>query len=175
MQAEGREWLDLFSPELIEKFDYVFTDAMTWTNSRGNRMRLWIPAETDVGEPEDFMEQLVWQIEKILTEPIAIYVNPTYLPEEIADRYEELWTDERIDRVIRALKENGVALELNSRYKLPGKRFIQRAKEEGVKFAMGTNNTKAEDMGRLDWSIKMVHDFNLQSSDMYLPGCINPY
>lgn len=170
MQAEGREWLDLFSPDLVEKFDYAFTDAMTWTNSRGTRMRLWIPEETDVGDPEDFMEQLVTQIEKILTEPISIYVNPTYLPEEIADRYEELWTEERINRVIRALKENNVALELNSRYKLPGKRFIQRAKEENVKFAMGTNNTSGHDLGRLDWSIQMIHDFNLQSSDMFLPG-----
>lgn len=133
-------------------------------------MRLWIPEETDVGDPEDFMEQLVAQIEKIVTEPISIYVNPSYLPEEIADRYEELWTDERIDRVILALKENGVALELNSRYELPGLRFIQRAKEEGVKFAMGTNNTTAENLGKLDWSMKIVHDLNLQSSDMFLPG-----
>jgi len=133
-------------------------------------MRLWIPEETDVGDPEDFMEQLVAQIEKIVTEPISIYVNPTYLPEEIADRYEELWTDERIDRVIMALKKNEVALELNSRYKIPGIRFIQRAKEEGVKFAMGTNNTTADNLGRLDWSLKVVHDFNLQSSDMFLPG-----
>jgi len=126
MQAEGREWIDMFAPELIAKFDYVFTDAMTWTNKRGARMRLWIPEETDVGDPEDFMEQLVAQIEKIAEEPISIYVNPTFLPAEIAERYEELWTDERIDRVIKALKENEVALEINSRYKIPGKRFIQR-------------------------------------------------
>ncbi len=170
MQAEGREWVDMFDPSLIARFDYAFTDAMTWTNDRGTRMRLWIPEETDVGDPEDFMDQLVAQIEKIVTEPIAIYVNPTYLPEEIDDRYEELWTDERIDRVVKALKDNGVALEINSRLQRPGKRFIQRAKEEGVKFAMGTNNTSAESLGRLEWALEMVHEFNLQSSDMFLPG-----
>ncbi len=43
MQAEGREWLDLFSDESRERFDYAFTDAMTWTNNRGVRQRLWIP------------------------------------------------------------------------------------------------------------------------------------
>src|SRR5512139_521724 len=32
MQAEGREWVNLFSRESIEKFDYVFTDAMTFTD-----------------------------------------------------------------------------------------------------------------------------------------------
>ncbi|NIN37058.1 MAG: glycosyl hydrolase, partial [Gammaproteobacteria bacterium] len=35
MQAEGREWLNMFSPEMIAKFDYVFTDAMTFTDNRG--------------------------------------------------------------------------------------------------------------------------------------------
>ena len=169
MQAEGREWTDMFSPELVDRFDYAFTDAMTWTNDRGTRMRLWIPEETDVGDPGDFMDQLVAQIEKIVTEPIAIYVNPTYLPAELQDRYQALWTDERIDRVVAALKKNNVALEINSRLELPGPRFIEKAKAAGVKFAMGTNNTDAPSLGRLDWAIEQVETFNLQPSDMYLP------
>jgi hypothetical protein len=169
MQAEGREWVDMFSPELVAGFDYAFTDAMTWTNNNGTRMRLWIPEETEVGDPEDFMEQLVSQIERVVTEPIAIYVNPTYLPNEIADRYDELWTDERIDRVIQALKNNNVAMELNSRYRLPGSRVIEKAKEAGVKFAMGTNNTSSEDLGKLEWALEMVEQHQLQPTDMFLP------
>ena len=116
MQAEGREWTEIFSTETAARFDYVFTDAMTWTNDNGTRMRLWIPEETEVGDPEDFMEQLVDRIEQIIsTEPVDIYVNPTYLPDEINDRYDELWTTERMDRVIRVLAENQVALEINNR------------------------------------------------------------
>ena len=46
-QGEGREWVRLFSRATLEKFDYVFTDAMTWTDNRGRRMRLWI--EDEVG------------------------------------------------------------------------------------------------------------------------------
>jgi len=160
----------MFSPSLISDFDYAFTDAMTWTNNNGTRMRLWIPEETEVGDPEDFMDQLVSQIEKVVTEPIAIYVNPTYLPAEIAQRYDELWTEERIDRVVSALKQNGVALEINSRLKLPGSKVIARAKEAGVKFAMGTNNTNSENLGRLDWALEMADIHNLQPTDMYLPG-----
>jgi len=169
MQAEGREWVNMFSPELVAGFDYAFTDAMTWTNNNGKRMRLWIPAETEIGDPEDFMEQLVKQIEKVLEEPISIYVNPTYLPAEIADRYEELWTEERIDRVVNALKKNNVALEINSKSQLPGKRFIQKAKAAGVKFAMGTNNGNAKNLGQLEWALEMIEEFQLQPSDMFLP------
>jgi len=170
MQAEGREWVDMFSPELVAEFDYAFTDAMTWTNRKGKRMRLWIPEETEVGDPDDFMEQLVAQIEKVVTEPISIYVNPTYLPAGIAQMYDELWTDDRIDRVVAALKKNNVALEINSRLKLPGSKVIARAKEAGVKFAMGTNNTNSENLGRLDWALEMVELHNLQPADMFLPN-----
>jgi len=43
MQAEGREWVEMFSPEVVAQFDYVFTDSMTWRDDKGRRMRLWIP------------------------------------------------------------------------------------------------------------------------------------
>ena len=170
MQAEGREWLDLFRPQTRERFDYVFTDAMTWTNDAGKRMRLWIPEETEVGDPQDFMDQLVDRIVTIVTtEPIDIYVNPTYLPAEIAGRYDELWTGERIDAVVTALAESGVALEINNRNRIPSPAFIKKAKEAGVKFTFGTNNAGADDLGRMEYSIEMVGECGLTSQDMWLP------
>jgi len=171
MQAEGREWLDLFSKETIAQFDYVFTDAMTWTNDNGKRMRLWIEDETEVGDPQNFMDQLVDRIEKILNnEPINIYVNPTYLPAEINDMYDELWTMERIDRIIKALVDNNVALEINAKLKLPKAGFIKRAKDAGVKFTFGTNNGGANDLGRLEYCINMVQECSLTPDDMWIPG-----
>jgi len=171
MQAEGREWLDLFSDKSRERFDYAFTDAMTWTNNRGVRQRLWIPAETDVGDPQDFMEQLVENIVKVVTtEPIDIHVNPTYLPGPIADQYDALWTDERIDRVVKALAESGVALEINNRLKLPSAKIIKKAKEAGVKFTFGTNNGGARDLGRMEYGIDMVSECGLTPQDMWFPG-----
>ena len=170
MQAEGREWLDLFSQKTIDQFDYVFTDAMTWTNNKGKRMRLWIKEETEVGDPEDFMDQLVDQIEKIVgNEPIDIYVNATYLPDEIKDRYDELWTEERMDKVINVLAENEVAFEISARYKIPNAAFIKRAKEAGVKFTFGTNNGSANDLGRLEYCLDMVAACGLTTDDFWIP------
>ncbi|PID91677.1 MAG: hypothetical protein CSA96_06960 [Bacteroidetes bacterium] len=170
MQAEGREWLELFSEENVARFDYVFTDALTWTNRNGTRQRLWIPEETEVGDPEDFMEQLVAAIEAVLQEPVDIYVNPTFLPPELEDRYEELWTEERMDRVIAAVLANDVAMEINNRFLLPGPAFIKRAKEAGVKFSFGTNNGAADDLGRMDYAIEMIGYAGLEPDDMWLPG-----
>ena len=133
MQAEGREWVDMFSKQTRARFDYVFTDGMTWTNPAGKRMRLWIPEETEVGPDEQaFMDLLVSKIVGILeTEPIDVYVNPTFLPASIAPRYDALWTEARMKKVIDAAVKNGVAIEINARYKLPSEAFLRLAKAAG--------------------------------------------
>jgi hypothetical protein len=170
MQAEGREWLQMFSKESRERFDYVFTDGMTWTNKNGRRMRLWMPQETEVGDPQDFMEQLVDHIVQIVTtEPVDIHVNPTFLPAEIADQYDALWTDDRIDRVVNALAESGVALEINNRYRIPSAKILKKAKEAGVKFTFGTNNGGADDLGRMDYAIEMIGECGLTPNDIWFP------
>jgi hypothetical protein len=171
MQAEGREWLDLFTPESRERFDYVFTDAMTWTKDNGKRMRTWIKEETEVGDPQDYMNQLVDRIVTIVTtEPIDIYVNPTFLPDEINDQYETLWTEERIDRVVAALMESGVALEINNGRNIPSPAFLKKAKAAGLKFTFGTNNVTAESLGRMDYAIRMIAELGLTPKDMWIPG-----
>lgn len=174
MQCEGREWVTLFSPEAVARFDYIFTDAMTWTDNKGRRLRLWIPEETFVEDEQKFMELLVGKIEAIMSaEPVDIYVNPTFLPAKIAADYDRLWTPERMDRVIKVLKENDVALEINARYKIPNIAMLKRAKEAGVKFTFGTNNTSNNDLGRLEYCLKAIKALGLTTDDIFLPRPAN--
>lgn len=170
MQCEGREWVTLFSPEAVAGFDYIFTDAMTWTDQKGRRMRLWMPDETFVDNNQQFMEMLVGKIESIMdNEPVDIYVNPTFLPAKIAPLYSELWTNERMDKVINALLRNQVALEINCRYKIPSIAFIRKAKASGVKFTFGTNNTKNDDINRIEYGLKVIKEVGLTPEDMFFP------
>jgi hypothetical protein len=170
MQAEGREWGTLFSPEVIAKFDYVFTDAMTWTDEQGNRMRLWIPEEVKWDDPQVFMDTLVDRIVTIMdTEPIDIYANSTFLPAVIADDYDALWTPQRMQKVIDAAVRNDVAIEINARYRLPSEAFIRLAKKAGVKFACGTNNGGRNDLGNLEYCREMIRRCNLTAEDMFTP------
>jgi len=167
MQAEGREWITLFSPEAIAKFDYVFTDAMTFTDKKGRRNRIWIKEEVWVDDKQQFMDDLVEKIEAIFSqEPVDIYVNPTVLPNELMPEHSELWTRERMERVIKVLADNGVALEINARYKTPSAEMIKMAKEAGVKFAFGTNNT-GRDLGQLEYCLKMIVECGLTPNDMF--------
>jgi len=170
MQCEGREWVTLFSPSAISKFDYIFTDAMTWTDHKGRRMRLWMSGETFVDEEQQFMEMLVGKIEAVLyNEPVDVHVNPTYLPAAIAAEYDRLWTPERMDRVIKALKENDVALEINARFKIPSIVFIKRAKAAGIKFTLGTNNADNTDLNRLEYCLKAIGEAGIKPEDIFLP------
>ena len=169
MQAEGREWVKLFSQEAVARFDYVFTDAMTFTDQNGKRMRLWINDEVDVPDREAFMEMYVAKIVGVISqEPIDIYVNPTFLPEVIAKDYDRLWTKARMERVIDAAAAAGVAIEINARYRLPSRAYIRLAKAKGVKFAFGTNNID-RDLGRLDYCLEMIRECQLTAGDMFVP------
>ena len=169
MQAEGREWVRLFSKEVVAKFDYVFTDAMTFTDDSGKRMRLWINDEVEVKDKQAFMDMLVSRILGIMNnEPIDIYVNPTFLPDCIAKEYDALWTQERMQKVITAAVKNGVAIEINARYRLPSPAFIKLAKQAGVKFSFGTNNAD-RDVGSLDYCLAMVQECGLTPQDMFMP------
>jgi Domain of Unknown Function (DUF1080) len=169
MQAEGREWVRQFSPATVARFDYVFTDAMTLTDERGRRTRLWIKQEVDVPDPQAFMDRLVKTIETILDrEPIDFYANPTYLPEVLAKDYDRLWTPERRRRVVDALARNGVALEINDTLRLPRPALIKKAKEAGVKFTFGTNNADRR-FGRLEYCLRMVEECALTPDDLWAP------
>jgi hypothetical protein len=168
MQAEGREWLNMFSPKMIAKFDYAFTDAMTFTDKGGRRTRLWIPNEVHIDDKQEFMDMYVDKIVSVLSEPIDIYVNPTFLPAVITDEYDELWTPRRMNKVIKAAVKNNVAIEINARFKIPNKAFIQRAKKAGVKFAFGTNNG-GRDLGHLEYCRRMAKECGLTEKDMFSP------
>lgn len=169
MQAEGREWVNTFSKESRDKFDYVFTDCMTFTDEKGRRNRIWIKEETWIDDEEQFMDYLVNTLVKILnTEPINIYVNSTFLPAQMADRYDHFWTTERMDKAIKAAKNNNIAIEINNRYKIPSAEFIKRAKLEGVKFTVGTNNAD-ENFSGAEYASQMIKQCNLTEDDFYLP------
>lgn len=172
MQAEGREWPTMFSKDTVRQFDYIFTDSMTWTDNHGKRMRTWIPGEVGaIADPQEFMDTLVDRAVGILeTEHVNIYANPTFLPDVIAKDYESLWTDRRRKLVIDAAVKNSVAIEINNRYQLPSKSFIQMAKAAGAKFTFGTNNTGPDDLRRCEYSLHMVDECKLEPKDFWTPA-----
>jgi hypothetical protein len=170
-QAEGREWVTIFSNATLQKFDYIFTDSMTWTDDAGKRMRLWMPDEVGtIADPEKFMDMLVARATKIFAEePIDLYVNPTFVPDQLTARYDELWTPARMKKIVDGLAANGIGMEINNRYRIPSRAFIMMGKQAGVKFSCGTNNSGAQDLGRNEYCIEMIKACGLKAADFWSP------
>jgi len=173
MQAEGLDWMACFSPDVVARLDYVLTDALTYPATHGEVIRLW-EADAEVGEAEAFMGRyLDFHLEILRVEPIDILANPTFLPAGLENRYDELWSPQRMERVIEASVEAGVALEINSRYSVPNSRFIRLAKEAGATFAFGSNY-HSDDVGRLEYCVEMAREHELEAGDLFVPkpaGC----
>lgn len=171
MQGEGREWPTTFSKESRELFDYVFTDALTFNDHRGRRTKMWIDSLVHIDIPADkYVDIIVDRTLKVINnEPLDIFVNPTLLPREIRADYDKYWTTPRMDVVIEALKENGVALEINDRYEIPSIEFIARAKEAGIKFTFGTNNTNPTELRDLEYAIGVALELGFTKDDMWNP------
>lgn len=170
LQGDGRKWSRSFSPELLDKFDYIFTDGM-YVYDHGRLVRLWYPDEVRLEMPvQAYMDLIVDETVRIFeNDPADFSANAFYLPDVLAGDFERLWTDERVDRVLKVLKDNNVALEISARYLIPSKRIIQKAKAMGLKFTFGTNN-KDSNFGRLEYCTEMVRECGITADDMWFPS-----
>jgi hypothetical protein len=167
LQVSRRDWLNIFSKEVLKKVDYILADAMIFPNKDGRMMRIWVP-NTQLGEPQEFMELYVAHNLKVLAEPINIWANPTYLPDALKSKYDELWTNARMKSLIDAAIKNNVAIEINSTFKIPNAKFIKMAKTAGAHFTFGSN-THELGAGDITWSINMAKECGLTKDDFFIP------
>jgi hypothetical protein len=167
LQVSRRDWLNIFSKEVLKKVDYILADAMIFPNKNGQMIRIWVP-NSPLGEPREFMELYMAHNLKVLAEPINIWANPTYLPDALKSRYDELWTDARMKSLIDAAIKNNVAIEINSTFKIPNAKFIKMAKAEGARFTFGSN-THGLGAGDITWSVNMAKECGLTKDDFFIP------
>ena len=150
IQVNDRDWFRQIDKETRAKLDYVLADTMIMgVRPDGRSNRLWEPQE--ISDPEKWMERYFEHNMQILDEPISILANPTYLPAAIADKYDSLWTEERMRKLIAKAVARGIALEIQAESSFPRPKFLRLAKEMGAKFSFGTNNFDARPKDLSRW------------------------
>lgn len=177
VQAEGLDWMECFSPALVAELDYVLQDALTvpqrvFRGEGGDEplVKLWTPEARTIEDPQGFMERYVdFHVELMRRAPIDILANPTFLPAAIEKDYEALWTRERMEKIVEAAARFGVAIEINSRYRIPKEPFLKIARKAGVKFSFGSN-IHGPDVGRLDYCIEAARRLGLTRRDLFTPA-----
>jgi hypothetical protein len=168
LQVSRRDWQNIFSKDVLKKVDYILADALIFPNKNGMMMHIWVP-DSPLGEPQEFMDLYVAHNLKILAEPINIWANPTYLPDVLRSRYNELWTNARMKILIDAAIKNNVAIEINSTFQIPSAKFIRMAKAAGAHFTFGSN-VHGNGAGEISWSINMANECGLTKDDFFFPA-----
>lgn len=168
LQPVYTNWAKAFSKELLYQLDYILMDALTWPEKDGSWLRIW-RGDTRVADKEAFMERYVDFILQILSsEPIDIFGWPTFLPACIADEYDTLWTNERMQKIIDAAVKKDIAIELNESAKVPKIKFVKMAKKAGAKFTFGTDS-RNDSAGKLEYCLQIAKQSNLTIKDMFVP------
>jgi len=165
MQVNDRDWFTYFSPEVLEQLDFVLADTMIMNDAKGRPVRLWQSEKFVIDDEEAWMERYFAHTMQVLSEPITILANPTYLPQQLADRYEHFWTEERMNAVIELAVKKGVALEIQAGSAFPSEKFIRMAKKAGAKFSVGTNNFGEEEIPMDRW-FEMIERCGLEEKDL---------
>jgi len=169
IQAEWLDWMTCFSKEVVAQLDYVLTDAWTLRDEAGKKVRMW-DREFRVGDPEKFMDRYVdFHLELMDKEPIDILANPTWLPGGLDKQYDALWTPKRVQKVIDAVLKYGVAVEINSQYRVPRIGWLRAAKAAGVKFSFGSN-IRGAGVGKSDYWLEAIKALGLKRSDIFTPA-----
>jgi histidinol phosphatase-like PHP family hydrolase len=61
-------------------------------------------------------------------------------------------------------------MEINNRRRIPSAAFITLARQSGVKFACGTNNAGADDLGRNEYCAEITRQIGLGPEDFWTPA-----
>jgi len=170
VQAELLNWPSAFSKETVARLDYVLSDALTMPDKSGKMIKLWTPAFR-CNDAQDFMDRYVDFHEEVMAkEPIDIMANPTFLPEALEPDYDKLWTEKRNRKIIESAVRHKVAIEINSRYRVPRLPFLEMAKAAGVKFSFGSNGHTADAMGDIGYGVEMYRKLGLTLDQFFRPA-----
>ena len=170
-------WSKSFSKSLLDELDYILMDALTLPKPDGSWWAIW-QIDTMVDDEEEFMARYMQFIEQVLTtEPIDVFGWPTFLPVPIARLYAQLWTRQRIERIIdlcadttqRARPGKKLAIEINEVAHVPDENFITLAKRADLKFTFGTDSRTPENAAHFYYCYQMAQKCGLTEADMFVP------
>jgi histidinol phosphatase-like PHP family hydrolase len=160
-------WHETFSSEAISKLDHVIIDALEIPDGKGNREKIW-EQRFILYNKSTFMDRYMdFHINVLENGKSNILANPTFLPICIAPDYYKLWTEKRMDKIIKCAVKNNVAFEINSIYQYPKKPFIQMAKEAGAKFSFGSNGHQLREVKNYEYCLEMVKECGLTKGDFF--------
>jgi putative hydrolase len=75
---------------------------------------------------------------------------------------------EEIDEFVKLAAEKGIAIEINSKYRVPDGELLRACLREGVKLSIGTDAHTAAEVGMVDWQMAMLKRIGARQEDLVL-------
>ncbi len=101
--------------------------------------------------------------------PIEIFAHPTLVPHVLRGvAPEELWSEQDEERLVQALKRNGICFEVSNRYRAHP-RLLQRAVAAGVRISLGSDGHQRDQIGNLEWPLQVTRSLGVPDDALYDP------
>jgi histidinol phosphatase-like PHP family hydrolase len=120
--------------------------------------------------PDAYMNAYIANAEQLAaTMPVDILAHPTLVTLTLRTApVDELWTEEREERLVSALFEAGIAFEISARYK-PHERLVRRAVDRGVRISLGSDGHTADQVGDLTFPLALARHCGVRDEDLFDP------
>lgn len=103
------------------------------------------------------------------TMPVDILAHPTLVSLSLRSvPPEELWTEEREERLVNALFAAEIAFEISSRYK-PHERLVRRAVDCGVTISLGSDGHSEDQVGDITFPLALARHCGVRDEDLFNP------
>jgi len=119
---------------------------------------------------DDYMWAHLESLETLAREmPVDRLAHPTLVTLPARRRpIDELWTEEREERIVDALFAAGIAFEISNRYP-PHERLVKRAIDRGVRISLGSDGHTAEQVADIAAPLAMARRLGAREKDIYDP------
>jgi histidinol phosphatase-like PHP family hydrolase len=155
--------------ERVERLDFLIGGLHAARDGTGDKVFFW--SDKDVKDLNAFMGNYFARIEETFrNEPIDIIAHPTYLPVRLMDRYDEIWTENRIRRLAEAAVDRDVALEISGRWEVPTPRALKICMDADVTFSTGSDAHHKNDLFDLEYPYRVIEDLGITEDRLFVPA-----
>jgi histidinol phosphatase-like PHP family hydrolase len=119
---------------------------------------------------DEYMRAHLDSLETLAREmPVDILAHPTLVTLPFRQHsVDELWTEEREERMVEALFAAGIAFEISNRY-TPHDRLVERAIDRGVRISLGSDGHTAQQVADVAAPLATARRLGACDEDLYDP------
>jgi histidinol phosphatase-like PHP family hydrolase len=173
-------WCDPFAAglarDLLDRFDYLIGSNHGFALPDGSFASPWWTSlpESWRDRPQELMEIMVRNLcDMVAAMPIQIVAHSTLMPAVLLSLDPDVhvwWTEDREERFIAAAVREGVAIEISNRYRLPHRRFLERARSMGASFTLGSDGHHREQIAQLGWAVRAAEAVGIDDAQLFVPS-----